>query len=55
MIVKGLGIWGMCKDEYVQTTDEKRGMDALMNVNDGLFDVLLCYYFVKRFGNIWEY
>ena len=41
----------MCKDEYVQTTDK----DALMNVNDGLFDVLLCYYFVKRFGNIWEY
>ena len=30
----------------------KGGMDALMNVNDGLFDVFLCYYFVKRFGNI---
>ena len=41
----------MCKDEYVQTTDESVGwMDALVNVNDGLFDVLLSYYFVKRFG-----
>lgn len=34
----------------------KGGMDALMNVNDGLFDVFLCYwlgyiYVEKRQGN----
>ena len=45
----------MCKDEYVQTTDESVGR-TLVNVNDGLFDVFLCYwlgyiYVEKRQGN----